>query len=176
MDLFKTKTVINENTFRELKKYLIPRKQKIVLLVADLLAVVLMIIAAMIFQSYVFVVLLAVSILIYPLEYILLANRYVKMNIKRLQESIHAKECEYTTSFNDTGFKLINHSTNAVVTIVYEDIARFVETQTYYAVFTKADQFGVVNKYALKGVDERDELKNYLKHRCKGIRWERTAD
>lgn len=170
MDSFETQSVISEDTFKQLKKYLMPQGQKLALVAFILLAVCLLVVSAFA-ESYFFMVLMAVAAIVFTVEYLLILNKHVKINIKRMQETVHAKECGYTTSFSDAGFKMKNHVTNAEGTIAYDDIKRFVETKTFYVLFTGANQFGVVNRSDIDGANKKEELINFLKQNCKNIRW-----
>lgn len=170
MDSFETQSVISEDTFQELKKYLMSRKQRSALITLRLLAICLFV-AAIFARSYFFMGLMAIAVIIFILEYLLILNKHVKTNIKKMQETIHAKECEYTTLFCDAGFKIKNHATNAMATIAYDDINRFVETKTCYVLFTKTNQFGIVNKSVIDEAGKKEELIRFLKHSCKNIRW-----
>ena len=169
MDLWETKCVINEDTFRELKKYLMPTKQRLILLAAFLLAVCFFILGVLL-RSYSLMGLMVLAMLALALEYILILNSYVKSNVRRMQETVHARECAYTTSFSDAGFHIKNHLTNAQTTIAYEDIKRLVETTSYYVLFTKAEQFGLVNKSLINDSNQQEALRAYLKQHYPSIR------
>lgn len=171
MNLFETQSIINESTFKELKKYLMLRGFRIFFITFITLSACLFIVSALI-RHYVLMTAMFILIIAVILDYIWTLNKNVKVNMKRLQETIHAKECVYTTSFSETGFKIINHVANATATIAYDDINRFIETENYYALFTKANQFGLVNKSDIDSTDKREELINYLKQSCKKIRWQ----
>lgn len=169
MDLFETQSVMNEDTFKELKKYLMPQGSRITLITAIIIAACFLIIAA-VAKFYTLTGALAVVIIAFILEYVLLLNKCVNVSLKRLQETTQAKECTYTTSFSDIGFKIKNHVTNGTATIAYDDIKRFIETENYYTLFTKTNQFGVINKKAIDEANKKEELINFLKHNCKNIR------
>jgi len=170
MDLFETQSVINEDTFKELRKFFLPRRRRIALIMIMLFEVFLFIVAA--FSGlYVLMVVVAVLIIRSIVKYLLILNKSVKLIMKRMQETEHAKEFEYTSSFCDAGIKIKNHATNAMITIYYDDINRFAETKNYYVLFTKANQLGIVNRSDIDGANKREDLINFLKCSCKNIRW-----
>jgi len=171
MDLFETQSVINlEDTFKQLKKYAIPKRVKIFVFTIILVEVCIFI-AAVLAKDYDWMIRMAVVIIVLISAYLFTLNRNIKIGIKKMHETVHTNVCEYTTSFCDAGFKIKNHVTNGIVTIAYDDINRFVEIKAYFVLFTKTNQFGVVNKSVIEEVNKREELINFLKHSCKNIRW-----
>ena len=170
MDSFQTQSVINESTFRALRKYLMPRKQKLFFFACIALFAVLLVISIITKYNSVIVV-LALGIIVLTTEYFILLNRLVKISVNRLQETAHSKESLHETSLTDTGFKMINHSTNGAAIIDYNDIVRFVETEKFYALFTKANQFGIINRQTIDEANKKEALVTFLKERCKKIRW-----
>ena len=89
--------------------------------------------------------------------------------IKRIQETTNAREYEGTTSFGDESLTMKNHSTNGVINICYDNIHRFVETNNYYALFTKADQFVLVNKKDIEQAQKKEEFLSFIKSHCTNI-------
>ncbi len=102
-------------------------------------------------------------------EYFVGVNNYVKVHTRRLRETTGADMCEYTTSFNDIGFVLHNHATGGTTTIAYENLCRFKETQSYFVLFTKANQFGVVNKAQIEAAGQREALLAYCANISSGV-------
>jgi len=101
---------------------------------------------------------LAIAVIVFILEYFLILNRLVKINTKKMQETIHAKECEYTTSLSADRFKIKNHATNDMGTIDYDDISGFIETKNYYVLFGTMSRKGT----NLSKRTTRDKLLSFL--------------
>ncbi len=170
MDLFETTSTLGEDTFRELKKYLMPQVQRAMMYIFAALGLCAAV-TALWLRAYPVAVGMAVFVVVIAAEYILGLNNYVKLNTKRLRETANAGQCEYTTSFDGTGFKLYNHASGGTFTLAYDNIRRFKETANYYVLFTGANQFGVVNKSQLEAAGQREALLAHLKSMCKNIRW-----
>ena len=111
-----------------------PRGQRFALITVILSAICLLIVTVFV-RSYLLMGMLAIAVIVFILEYFLILNRLVKINTKKMQETIHAKECEYTTSLSADRFKIKNHATNDMGTIDYDDISGFIETKNYYVLF-----------------------------------------
>ena len=109
---------------------------------------------------------------------------------------------EITTSFNDNGFNMKDNSTGVVMSITYDDISQFVETETLYTIITarhrllslvgrwiplfglvglifllaspyyKTLRFGIINKKEIDKLGKRDELIDFLGQNCKNIKWD----
>lgn len=170
MDLFETEVAINEDALKEIKNHMMAPKQK-GMLIAFIAVFACLFIFSVIIKSYVLMVTSATAVVAFIVETFLILNSYVKVNLKRIQETTNANEVIYTTSFNEAGAKLMNHSTNAVATIDYDNIARFVEAKSVYALFTKAGQFLLVNKNEIDGAQKREEFIDFLKSNCKHVKW-----
>ena len=162
MNLFETKSIISENSIKELKLYLISSRQKI----PAILGVILSIYASIYFRSAFFIVLIFIFISIIPFS----IKQNIKIIIKRIQETTNAREYECTTSFGDESLTMINHSTNGIINICYDNIHRFVETNNYYALFTKAEQFILVNKKDIEQAQKKEEFFSFIKSHCKNLK------
>jgi len=162
VNLFETKSIISENSIKELKLYLISPRQKI----PAILGIILSIYASIYFRSAFFIVLIFIFISIIPFS--IMQN--IKMMIKRIQETTNAREYECTTSFGDESMTMINHSTNGTTNILYDNIHRFVETNNYYALFTKAEQFVLVNKKDIEQAQKKEEFISFIKSHCKNLK------
>lgn len=162
MDLFETKCVISENSMRELKRYFIAPRAKII----SVLGIIISIYAAIIFESPLFFLLAILFILMIPYD----INQNIKIIIKRMQESTNAQEYETTTSFGEDSLKCINHSTNGTVTFSYDSIERFVETKNHYALFTGANQYILVNKNDIEQTHKTEEFIGFVKSHCKNLK------
>lgn len=162
MNLFETKSIISENSIKELKLYLISPRQKI----TAFLGILLSIWASIYFGSAFFIMLIFIFISIIPLS----IKQNIKIIIKRMQETTNAKECECTTSFGDESLTMTNHSTNGTTNICYDNIKRLVETKNYYALFTKAEQFVLVNKKDIDQAQKKEEFISFIKSHCKNLK------
>ena len=162
MNLFETKSIISENSIKELKLYLISSRQKI----PAILGVILSIYASIYFRSAFFIMLIFIFLSIIPFS----IKQNIKIMIKRIQETTNTSEYECTTSFGDESLTFLNHSTNGITNIYYDNIYRLVETNNYYALFTKAEQFVLVNKKDIDQAQKKDEFFSFIKSHCKNLK------
>ena|GEM_PF-1906841 len=162
MNLFETKTIVSEHSIKELKLYLISSRQK----VPVVLGIILSIYASIYFCSAFFIVLIFIFISIIPFS----IKQNIKMMIKRIQETTNAREYECTTSFGDESLTVINHSTNGIANIYYDNIHRFVKTNNYYVLFTKAEQFVFINKKDIDQAQKKEEFFSFIESHCKNLK------
>lgn len=111
--------------------------------------------------------LLAVFLLIG--EQFILPNKYIKINLQRLTENTNKKESKYTTSFEENGLKIQNHSTNGTITINYDNFSKLVETKHTYSLFTRANQFAPIFKENLE-ITKQEDLIKFVKEKCPKIK------
>ena len=178
MDLFETQSVINEDTFKSLKKHLLLQllKRSVIFIVISIGLFILAIwqnkIASTMKNVTLYFCLLSFLVVILACVFPILELRnYVQVNMKRLREMAHNDECLYTTSFDESGFKIINHETNGTMIVYYDDIAKFIEIEKSYIIMTKLNQFGLINKIVIEESGKKEELIDYLKIKCLHIRF-----
>jgi len=169
MDLFETTTIVNENIFKELK-YIMSTAQKMIFMTFLSFSVIGLVLCA-ISELYQEVIIITIMTIIFILVCMIILNNQRKANIKRLEESVHSDEYTETTSFTETGFKIINNATGGMKTIYYENIVRFVETKNFYAIITKGKQIGLINKIVIEENGKKEELINFLRLKCLNIKF-----
>lgn len=170
MDTFETSTVMNKAALNDIKHHLMTSGRKAVMLAIVLLALCLTIFG-IILQHTLLISLSAAAAALFIAEYFFIVNRNVKQFLKRLEESQHIREYSYTTSFTDEGMKIINHTTGNSFNIFYGDIRSVQETARYYLVFTRANQFTLVDRIAIDTAGKREAFRAFLLSRNADIRW-----
>lgn len=170
MDTFETGTVMNEETLREIKHHLITRGRKIAILVIILMAAGVLVMAIAI-QSVPLICTAAVAVVLFILEYFFIVNRNIKVFLKKVEETAHTREYRYTTAFTEAGMQIVNHTTGSNSLILYSDIKGVRETRRHYMVFTRANQFTLLDRAALDGAGKTGALKAMLHSRAPGILW-----
>ena len=170
MDGFETNTVLDGATLREIK-YKLMIHQRVVILVVVLTSLCLLIISVE--RSYVThtTVVAAIALVVFVIEYFFIANRNVKVILKRMRESARESGYRYTTSFTDEGMLIINHTLDSKMTIFYEAIKSVEESKNYFIIHTKAKQFALVNRETIDRAGKREALKTFLHSRCPKLRW-----
>jgi len=176
--MFKTTATIDESTFIELKKHLLPPREKMHYLITSIAAFALAFagIAANITDGInspdygfnpVLLILIGIPIgIMMPIMYFYRIKKVIQINMDRFREAGYTK-IEVVTSFADDKIELHNATTGASSSIKYSAICRFAETENTYTLFTKAEQFVVVNKASLIQEQTNDEFIGFIRKKCR---------
>jgi uncharacterized membrane protein (Fun14 family) len=170
LELFKTTSTIDEDTFIELKKHLISPKDKMIFLITFFGAF------ALAFGGIIdnatdgvnpILLLFGISVgIMVPIMYFYRVKQVIKINMNRFQEAGYTA-MEVTTSFTEDKIIIHNATTGASVGLDYSVICRFAETKNMYTLFTEAEQFVVVNKASLTQSQTSDEFILFIRKKCK---------
>ena len=167
MEYFKSSIIINKDTFREIRKYPKPPKEKIRVAIGSLLCFATAIIYFIVFQNTTIPMIGLMAGVAIPLIYIRQYNHVTKVNFARLQESIGASEFERSTSFTDEKIKIHDETGNTAY-FDYDVIRRFAETKDTYALITKENQVILVSKIVFTQ-EQRKEFIHFIKRKCKNV-------
>jgi len=171
MERFKTKIIINYDTFRKLKKIPKPLGDKIriaiVMIVCIIGAVYGVILGSILLIIWWFIVAIS-ALLIIKVHYIQAA----KTSLARIQESTGTSEIELITSFEDDVIKIYNASTEGTFRIAYDVITGREQTKDMYVLYTKLNQAIFINKTSLTK-EQKDEFIRFIKSKCKNVKWKR---
>lgn len=167
--MFETTGILNEFALREVKRYVVPPKQKLMMTIMAIVLICVGMGSYMIFHNYI-----AASISMIIGIYLLfqmnkMAENAIRMNIRNMRANCGADACSYTTSFSDEGILVHNHATGAKVRYKYEGIASIKESANLLVLFTKSHQMITVFKSDLD--ESTQELKAYLKTKPTQIKW-----
>ncbi|MCL2569174.1 MAG: YcxB family protein [Oscillospiraceae bacterium] len=77
---------------------------------------------------------------------------------------------DYITSFPPEGIKVSAANGGEEVTIPYDTVTRFLETEQLYVLFTRKDQVIPVNKLSLAEEKKSDDFLRFTKVKCENIR------
>lgn len=138
-------TVINEKAINELRKYLIKPKIRKMIYIMSAVFVVLGILSI----PLKFYTLMTVSFggaIILMIELHIVAGKQVKIMIARIRESYNTDQVDAKLIFEDDSFKTVNLITNGELSLTYDIMSGFVETENYYTLFTKQYQLLIVDK------------------------------
>lgn len=167
--MFTSTGILNESVLREVRRYVLPPKQKLMMVIMSAVLVIGGIGSYMIFENYI-----ASSISIIVGIYLFfqmnkMAENAIKMNIRNMRANCGADACSYTTSFSDEGILVHNLATGTKVRYKYEGVVSIKESDSLYAIFTKSHQMICVFKRDLK--ENPQELMDYLKQQPTQIKW-----
>lgn len=138
-------TVINEKAINELRKYLIKPKIRKMIYIMSAVFVILGILSI----PLKFYTLMTVSFggaIILMIELHIVAGKQVKIMIARIRESYNTDQVDAKLIFEDDSFKTVNLITNGELSLTYDIMSGFVETENYYTLFTKQYQLLIVDK------------------------------
>lgn len=172
--MFETTVILNEGILEELKKYVIPPKRKkffkIYSIIFGLLGVVYIILGLLnsrnIYKLYGVSFLCFSAVTIWCVIY--LEKRFMKLNMKILEEATDTSELKIKVSFDEDGAIVNNLTTSSSIKIKYDKFVRIVETSSIYFLITEANLYAIVTKECLSN-DELDEFKKFIKGKCKNI-------
>ncbi|MBR5315533.1 MAG: YcxB family protein [Firmicutes bacterium] len=167
--MFETTGILNEYVLRSVKKYVLPPKQKLTMIIMAMVLIVVGVGSYMVFENYI-----ASSVSIVLGIYMLFqinktAEKAIAMNIRNMRANCGSDACSYTTSFSDEGILVHNHATGAKVRYKYEGVVSIKESEILYAIFTKSHQMICVFKNDLN--ENPEELMAYLKTMPTQIKW-----
>lgn len=175
MGLFKTTYTIDEQAFIELKKHFVSPKDKNYFKIVSIAGFVLAILGIVNViggerDSIITIMILAglFAGITMPILYLNRIKQIIKINMDRFKEAGHT-EIEVTTFFTDDKIELHNVTTGASSSLDYSVICRFVETENMYVLFTRAEQFIVVDKASLISAQTNDEFIRFIREKCRMI-------
>ena len=167
--MFESTGILNESVLREVKRYVVPPKQKLVMSIMSVLLLAVGIGSYMIWGNYITA---SISIIlgVYMFSQLnKMAENAIKMNIRNMRANCGADACSYTTSFSDEGILVHNLATGTKVRYKYEGIVSIKESSSILVLFTKSHQMLTVFKHDLE--EPVQELKDYLKTKPTQIKW-----
>ena len=170
MKRFETRTIVGEKMLQELKGPMKRPAEKIRVGISSTVCFGAGI-ASMIAQNSLLAIPGFLAAIALPLMYISRFDRIARENLARLQEAVGAPEFEQVTSFFDDQIEVYNVKMGGALYFPYDSVVRFAETETLYALFTKENQAIAVNKISLAKEQKTQALKDFLKDRCKNVRW-----
>ena len=169
MDYFETREVFDENTFVELERHLRNPREKRMFAIVLFSCFFALIVGIFISATVLIVSGIASSVFIALL--FLRTRLGIQRTLERTRKSLGAEEVEYITTFADDQIKIHTLQTSATVYLNYDDISRFAETESLYALFTRANQFITVNKAGLIQEQKDEAFVQFIKDKCKNVKW-----
>lgn len=138
-------TLTSEQALRELRKYIIKpsikkraRITSVIFLVVGILWLLL--------QSYLLTIACFLGIVIFAVELYFLSKKQIQLTLRRLYELYNTDKVEGKIVFEDDALRMVNFITNGELRLPYSVMSMFVQTQNYYALFTKEHQALIVDK------------------------------
>ena len=167
--MFETTGILNAYVLNEVRRYVVPPRQKLMMVVMACVLVGLGLVSYLVWNNPI-PACISVAIGLYLLFQInKMATNAIRMNIQNIRANCGADACSYTTSFSDEGILVHNLATGTKVRYKYEGIASIKESASLLVLFTKSHQMITVFKNDLD--ESTQELKDYLKTKPTQIKW-----
>lgn len=164
MNQYRTAGVLDENALREISKYFIARWRKWVAWGAAVIFGVSALLALSA-QDFVFALgctLLAVFFAFAPKRF---TKQFLNANVARLQESYPGGARQMESYFDEEGAVILNRDNSGEGRLYYPALAQVVETEHYFFLSSKANQFFLVFKDYL-APEQRNSFLPFLKGKC----------
>ena len=165
---YRTSGVIDETTYREIEKYSLSRGYVWFIRIAAVVMAIFALLMLIVRNFFLFVVFVTFTIL-----FIWQPRRLVKshMNaaVKRLYEMYPAGSMQVETWFTGEGVAMHNLSNGGQLVLPYETLRRVAETERYFYLVTRANQFILVFKGFLTSEQRRSFLP-FLREKCPDIK------
>ena len=130
--MFEATGKIDKHTLKELKRYMIEPKRKVIILVSIVVFTFLSVISALM-QEYTEMFAFVIIAIILFAQYHVTLNRSVKIILERMNESTGRTEAIYRLSFQEDEVTVLNTSTEAKGKMGYDVFVKFIETKSVYA-------------------------------------------
>ena len=164
MNQYRTAGVLDENALREISKYFIARWRKWIAWGAAVIFGVSALLA-LIAQDFVFVLVCALLAAFFVLAPKRFTKQFLKTNVARLQESYPSGARQMESYFDEEGVVILNRDNSGEGRLYYPTLAQAVETEHYFFLSSKANQFFLVFKDHLTP-EQRDNFLPFLKEKC----------
>lgn len=138
-------TLTSEQALRELRKYIVnPSIKKR----AKITSVIFLVVGILwlLLQSYLLTIACFLGIVIFAVELYFLSKKQIQLTLRRLYELYNTDKVEGKIVFEDDALRMVNFITNGELRLPYSVMSMFVQTQNYYALFTKEHQALIVDK------------------------------
>ena len=165
---YRTSGVLDEAAYREISKFSVGRGRvwfaRIFSIVMGLFTILTLIV-----RDYPYMVLSLVFTVLFALLPMLITRLSIRTAVKRMAEAYPEGYVRIETFFTEEGIELHNLSNGGKGTLAYETIRRVAETERYFYIATKGNQFNLVFKNMLTSEQKRDFLP-FLQSKCPDIK------
>lgn len=161
---YRTSGVIDASTYREISKFSVSRGRVWFARICSVL-LGLLTVFELIIQDYLYTAIFLIFTILFALLPALIARLSIRTAIKRMRETYSEGCMRIETFFTEEGIALHNLSAGGQGTLSYEAIQQLVETEHYFYLSTKANQFILVFKDLLTP-EERRTFPLFLNEKC----------
>jgi len=170
MEQFETKVIINKDTWRELRRYWKPLKEKMRVAILSVVLAIVGVFYFMFFENTVIGTLAIALSIIAPLTHHYNFRQATKLNEKRAAESAGGvTHHELTTSFTENEILVRTVINGSIANIKYSAIKRSAKTERLYALITQENQFIIVNREQLILEQKEDEFLRFIQEKCESV-------
>lgn len=169
-EYFSSKSIINRDAYEEFKWHFISKNEKLMCGII-IFCSVMVVIFGVGERYYAFILLGILGLFVTGIRLVVTPEQIVKINLQRTQEATGFTDVEVITSFTDEKIKIYNVTTGNTTHLSYDAINRLAETKNMYILFSKANQFALVNKTTLMQEQKTEAFTWFLRDKCKHIKW-----
>ena len=168
-EYFTSSAIINRDTLKKIKWSFSGKHAK--LICGLILAVSVMAMFWAIYERYYFFISLGVfNILLIAYRYFLYPRQVIKAILQRAKETTGHSDEEVITSFTDEKIKLYKVNTGNTTWLDYGAIVRFADMGGMYVLYTKGNQFVLVDKAQLAQRQQNEAFIGFLKNKCSDLK------
>ena len=160
--MYKTTGIIDRTFYESIKYHAYPKKGSHFLKICITVLTICYLLFAFWMKDFEFACITMITFSLYTVLFWYIGKKYVKINLRRMQESFHTDSMDMSTEFTEEGMVISSSIRQEPTCIYYENVSRVVVTSKYYLIFTKAEQLICVFAEQLPRKDQL-ELLHFLK-------------
>ena len=165
---YRTSGIIDEAAYREISKFSVSRGRvwfaRIFSVFMGLFTILMLIV-----RDYPYMVLSLAFTVLFAVGPTLIAKLYLRGTLKRVREAYPDGRIQMETWFTEEGVALHNLSDGAQLVLPYSAFRKAAESEHYFYLCTKANQFTLVFKSYLTP-SEQGEFLSFLQQKCPDIK------
>lgn len=138
--MYKTTGMIDKKFYDSIKCNLLPQKVTVLLKICVAMMILCYILFAFIYHDFFWTCLSVYGISLFMIVFKFIVEKYVKINLDRMQENFHTDFIEYCSEFTEDAIIIFSNVREEMGQIYYSDLSRIILTPKCYLIFTKAEQ------------------------------------
>ena len=166
MILFESESIINRDTYIEIKRHIPTPKEKIIFALRPIGGIMIAL-GGIMLQFHVLTLMGFIAALAFIVSYPLHLNSTVKRELERVNESTGRYEIKCNVYFLDEIIKIHNAEDDYNTEIKYEHFNRFAETKNLYVLFTRTNRLIAIKKTSILKKTSEDFIP-FIKNKCIG--------
>ncbi len=166
--MFEGSGTINEENLRRIIKYLMPSNQKMLFILIEAFSIVIGIVTISVFHMTYGWIFFLLSI-IFGIEYLYVINKFYKLNVERLEETVGKRESRYNVYFDENEVIVNNLDTGGKAKTRYNLLRKCVELANEFVIITKSNQYIIISKNNWDN-EKVNEFKIFISEKCNKLK------